>query len=133
MAKVQYALNNLTGGEVSPRLDGRPDVSKQRNGLRICENFQIVPHGGARKRSGTQFVCEVANETQVLPPFQYSTSDSYMLIVGPGYIWVAKNRGLVTETADTITGITKANPGVVTATPHCATCTGEVLTSQTLR
>lgn len=116
--KVQYALTNLTGGEISPRLDGRPDVAKQRNGMRKCENFQVVPHGGARKRSGTQFICNLEDSTHVLHPFQYSTEDSYMLIFGPSYIWIARDRGLVTETADTITAITKANPGVVTAVNH---------------
>jgi hypothetical protein len=116
--KVQYALTNLTGGEISPRLDGRPDVAKQRNGMRKCENFQVVPHGGVRKRSGTQFICALEDSTHVLHPFQYSTEDSYMLIFGPSYIWIARDRGLVTETADNITAITKTNPGVVTATAH---------------
>lgn len=118
MAKITYAITNLTGGEVSPRLDGRPDVTKQRSGLKVCENFQVVPHGGIRKRSGTQFVCELSDSDHVLQTFAYSMADSYMLIFGPQYIWIAKNRGLVTETADTITGITKANPGVVTSAGH---------------
>jgi len=118
MAKIQYPITNLTGGEVTPRLDGRPDVTKQRAGLKVCENFQVVPHGGIRKRSGTQFVCELSGTDHVLQPFAFSTSDSYMLIFGPNTIWIAKDRGLVTETADTITGITKANPGVVTAAAH---------------
>jgi hypothetical protein len=116
--KVQHALVNMTGGEVSPRLDGRPDVAKQRNGLRAVENMQIVVHGGARKRSGTQFVAELPADEHVLWPFQYSTEDSYMLLFGPGYIWIAKDRGLVTQAAVTITGVTKASPGVVTAAAH---------------
>jgi hypothetical protein len=116
--KVQYALTNLTGGEISPRLDGRPDVAKQRNGMRKCENFQVLPHGGVRKRSGTQFICALEDSTHILQSFQYSTEDSYMLIFGPSYIWIARDRGMVTETADNITAITKANPGVVTAAGH---------------
>lgn len=116
MAKVTYAHVNSTGGEVSPRLDGRPDVSKQRNGLRVCENMQVVVHGGLRKRSGTQFVCEVANEHQILHPFNFSTEDAYMMLWGPGYVWIARNRGLVTNAALAITGISKANPGVLTYT-----------------
>lgn len=120
MSKVTYALNNMTGGEVSPRLDGRPDVAKQRNGLKVAENFQILVHGGARKRPGTKFVTALKSGSAyaVLQPFQFSTSDSYMLIFGPSYIWVAKNRGMVTGAAVNITGITKANPGVVTAASH---------------
>lgn len=118
MAKVQYGITNLTGGEVTPRLDGRPDVAKQRAGLRVCENFQVVPHGGLRKRSGTQFICELEGTDHVTQTFAYSTSDSYTLIFGVNTIWIAKDRGLVTETADTVSAVSKANPGVVTATGH---------------
>lgn len=118
MAKITYAHLNSTGGESSPRLNGRTDVAKQRNGLRVCENMQVVVHGGLRKRSGTQFVCDVTNEEQVLQPFNYSTEDSYMLLVGPGYIWIARNRGLVTHTAKTITAISKAATAVVTSNSH---------------
>lgn len=117
--KVQSPLVNLTGGEVSARLNGRPDVTKQRNGLRVCENFQIVVHGGARKRSGTQFVAALPNNDDVvMRSFQYSTQDSYQLIFGEGYIWIAKDRGLVTNGANAITGISKASTAVVTATGH---------------
>lgn len=106
---------NLTGGEISPRLNGRPDVQKQRNGLRACENFQIVVHGGARKRSGTRFIVQLKSGTDnvVLHPFQFSTEQAYMLLFGPNYIWILKDRGILTNTAVNITGITKANPGVV--------------------
>ena len=116
--KVASPLVNLTGGEVSPRLNGRPDVSKQRNGLRVCENFQVVVHGGARKRSGSQFVAELPDESHVLQPFNFSTEDSYMLIFGPGYIWVARDRGMVAAATASITNISQASTGVVTATAH---------------
>lgn len=118
--KVQYALSNLTGGEVSPRLDGRPDVSKQRNGMRVCENFQIVVHGGARKRSGTKYIVELksGSDDVILQPFQYSTDQAYMLVFGPSYVWFLKDRGILTANPVNISGITKASPGVITATAH---------------
>lgn len=120
MAKVTYQLVNLTGGEITPRLDGRPDVAKQRNGLRVCENFQVVTHGGIRKRSGTRYVVELksGSDDVVLQPFQYSTEQAYMLVFGPNYIWIMKDRGVLTDAAVNVSGITKANPGVVTATAH---------------
>lgn len=117
MAKIQNQISNLTGGEISPRLDGRPDVAKQRNGLRLCENMQVVVHGGARKRSGTRYVGELkSTDDVVFQRFQYSTEQAYMLVFGPNYIWILKDRGILTDTALTITAISKANPGVVTYT-----------------
>lgn len=118
--KVQYSVTNLTGGEVSPRLDGRPDVSKQRNGMRVCENFQVVVHGGARKRSGTRYIVELKSgfDDVILQPFQYSTEQAYMLVFGPGYVWFLKDRGILTTSPVNISGITKASPGVITAAAH---------------
>lgn len=119
MSKIQLQISNLTGGEVSPRLDGRPDVQKQRNGLRKCENFQISVHGGARKRSGTQYVVGLkSTDDVILHPFQYSTTQAYMLVFGPSYIWILKDRGILTNTATNITGITAASPSVVTSASH---------------
>lgn len=117
MAKVQLQISNLTGGEVSPRLDGRPDVAKQRNGLKTCENFQVVVHGGVRKRPGTKYVGDLkSTDDVILQKFQYDTEQAYMLVFGPSYIWILKDQGILTETPVTITGITKANPGVVSYT-----------------
>lgn len=120
MAKITAQISNLTGGEITPRLDGRPDVAKQRNGLKIAENFQIVVHGGARKRSGTKYVVELksGSDDVAFQAFQYSTEQAYMLVFGPSYIWIVKDHGILTNTATAITGITAANPGVVTATAH---------------
>lgn len=120
MAKATYLQSNFTGGELSPRLDGRVDITKFKNGLRTCENFTVLPHGGARKRSGAKFVVEQKNatDTVVLIPFQYNVEQSYMLLFGPNYVWFLKNQGIITFTGQTITGITQANPGVVTSTGH---------------
>lgn len=120
MAKVTQITTNFTGGELSPRLDGRVDVKKYANGLRVCENFIISPHGGAKKRAGTRFIVEQKNNTDtvVLVNFQYNVEQSYCLIFGPSYIWFAKDQGIITHAAKTITGITAANPAVVTSTSH---------------
>lgn len=120
MAKATALLSNFTGGELSPRLDGRVDITKYKNGMRTCENFTVLPHGGVRKRSGTKFVVEQKSPTDdvVLIPFQYNVEQSYMLMFGPGYVWFLKDQGIITFTGKTITGVTKANPGVVTSVAH---------------
>jgi hypothetical protein len=120
MAKVTALVSNFTGGELSPRLDGRVDITKYKNGLRLCENFVVLPHGGARKRSGTKFVVEQKSPTDpvVLIPFQYNVEQSYVLLFGPGYIWFLKDQGIITHPANGITNITQDNPAVVTSAGH---------------
>lgn len=119
MAKVQTIQTQFSGGELSPRIDGRIDVKKYAAGCRVLENFVMVPHGGARKRSGTRFVVEMpTDEDVILVPFQYNVEQSYVLAFGPGYIWFFKDGGIITNPATAITGITQADPAVVSSTAH---------------
>ncbi len=52
MAKASPAFTNFTAGELSPRLDGRTDLSKYFNGCKTLQNFLVHPHGGATRRPG---------------------------------------------------------------------------------
>ena len=120
MARVAAQLTNFTGGELSPRLDGRNDLTKYSTGCKTLENFIIYPHGAAARRSGTTFVAEVAssaNKTRLIP-FEFSTTQTYMLEFSNLKIRVYKDDGAVLEGDKTITGITQANPAVVTASSH---------------
>ena len=49
MARVAVQLTNFTGGELSPRLDGRNDLTKYSSGCTKLENFIIYPHGAAAR------------------------------------------------------------------------------------
>jgi len=120
MARVAAQLTNFTGGELSPRLDGRNDLTKYSSGCKTLENFIVYPHGAAARRSGTTFVAEVAdsdNKTRLIP-FEFSTTQTYMLEFSNLKMRVYKDDGSVLEGDKTISGITKANPAVVTATSH---------------
>jgi hypothetical protein len=120
MARVAAQLTNFTGGELSPRLDGRNDLTKYSSGCKTLENFIVYPHGAAARRSGTTFVAEVAssaNKTRLIP-FEFSTTQTYMLEFSNLKIRVYKDDGAVLEGDKTISAITKANPAVVTATSH---------------
>ena len=120
MARVAVQLTNFTGGELSPRLDGRNDLTKYSSGCTKLENFIIYPHGAAARRSGTNFAAEVANSANKarLMPFEFSTTQTYMLEFSNLKIRVYKDSSTVFEANKTITAITKANPAVVTATGH---------------
>jgi len=120
MARVAVQLTNFTGGELSPRLDGRNDLTKYSSGCTKLENFIIYPHGAAARRSGTNFAAEVAdsaNKTRLMP-FEFSTSQTYMLEFSNLKIRVYKDSSTVFEANKTITAITKANPGVITSNSH---------------
>jgi len=120
MARVAVQLTNFTGGELSPRLDGRNDLTKYSSGCTKLENFIIYPHGAAARRSGTNFAAEVANSANKtrLMPFEFSTSQTYMLEFSNLKIRVYKDSSTVFEGNKTITAITKANPAVVTSNSH---------------
>ena len=120
MARVAVQLTNFTGGELSPRLDGRNDLAKYPTGLKTLENFVVFPHGSAARRSGTDFVAEVKDSSAKtrLIPFEFSTTQTYMMEFGNQYIRFYKDNGQILESNVTISGATQANPVVITATGH---------------
>jgi len=120
MARVAVELTNFTGGELSPRLDGRTDLTKYTSGCSTLENLVVYPHGSAARRPGSTFIAEVANSANKtrLIPFEFSTTQTYMLEFSNLKMRVYKDSGAVLEGDKTITAITKANPAVVTANSH---------------
>ena len=120
MARQTVAFTNFTAGELSPRLDGRTDLNKYFNGSKTLQNMVVHPHGGASRRPGTKFIHEVkASSAQTrLIPFEFSTTQTYVLELGNEYMRFYKDGGIITEGNKTITAITKANPAVVTSSSH---------------
>ena len=131
MARVAVELTNFTGGELSPRLDGRTDLTKYSAGCSTLENLVVYPHGSAARRPGSTFIAEVADSDNItrLIPFEFSTTQTYMLEFSNLKMRVYKDKGAVLEGDKTITGITQANPAVVTATSHGYSNGDEVLIS----
>jgi hypothetical protein len=78
--------------------------------------MQVMRHGGAQNRPGTEFICEVSDSSAVtrLIPFIFNADQTYILEFGNLYMRVIKDGVQQREAAKTITGITQANPGVVT-------------------
>ena len=120
MPRTTFAFSSFTAGELSPRLDGRADLDKYYKGCKTLENFLIHPHGGAKRRPGTSFIHEVKDSSKFtrLIPFEFSTIQTYMLEFGDQYIRFYKDEGIIVEGDVSISGITQANPAVVTATAH---------------
>lgn len=116
-APIQAGFNN---GEISPYMYGRVDVEKYPLSLRECTNMRTVVQGPTTKRDGSRFVAPVADETQMsrLFEFEFSPTQGYIVEVNSNRARFLTNRGLVTETSKAVTGITQANPAVVTCASH---------------
>ena len=120
MARVHPFQTNFTAGELTPKLAGQVDFKKYNNGVEVMENLTVFPQGGCQRRNGSRFVAEVkdSSTTVRLIPFEFSITQSYCLELGNNYIRFYKDNGQITESAKTISAITKANPAVVTANSH---------------
>jgi hypothetical protein len=97
MARVAAQLTNFTAGELSPRLDGRVDLAKYPAGCATVENMVIYPHGAAARRPGTQYIAEVkssAAKTRLIP-FEFSTTQTYILELGNQYIRFFRDNGQI--------------------------------------
>lgn len=120
MATLRDIITQFNGGEVSPHMEGRVDLPKHENFCRTMQNFVPLPHGPATRRPGSKYVgeTETMSEKSRLIPFRFSTTQAYVLEFGNLYMRVYMNGGRVLESTTNITGISKANPGVVTANSH---------------
>ena len=121
MPRAAPALSSFTAGEISPRLEGRIGIEKYREGLAEMVNMVVMPHGGVTRRPGTEFLGEVKDSSvkNRLIPFQFKTSDTYILEFGDQTMRVYRNGlQILNGAAKTITGITQADPGVVTSASH---------------
>ena len=120
MGKQLLSIPSFTAGELSSSMEGRTDFAKYFNGATNIENFVVMPHGPITRRPGTYFVSEIktsANKTRLIP-FTFSTEQTYILEFGNQYIRFFKDDGQIVEANKTITGITAANPAVVTSSSH---------------
>jgi len=107
---------SFSSGELSPSLYARTDVAKYQNALRTCRNFYVMRHGGVSNRPGTQFVGEAKNQNRTvrLIPFVFNVNQTYCLEFGRFYMRVIKNGEYIKRDGQSITGITNANPAVIT-------------------
>ncbi len=99
MARLSYAFANFTAGELSPRLDGRFDLSKYRNGCSTLENLLVHPHGGATRRPGSYYVAGVKTNSAktTLIPFEFNTEQTYIIEAGNEYFRFYKDNGQITS------------------------------------
>jgi hypothetical protein len=133
---VNFIDPTFASGEICPNLYARVDLAKYHAAAKLLRNFFVLPQGGAANRAGLMFVGRCRNSTTPagcplnpatglpyaaqLIPFQFNLLQTYELEFGHLYMRVIMNGGYVLEqpvgnTAGIpITGMTNANPGVIT-------------------
>jgi hypothetical protein len=115
MAQTTKGIQNFAGGEASASLYGRTDTVPYFACGKTLENVLVTHFGSAFKTPGTKYVARTkAGGAVKLIPFVFSTGDSYMLEFGNLYMRVFRTGGSVVKAAVNISGITKADPAVVT-------------------
>lgn len=119
MARVSSIITNFRAGSLSPRLEGRIDLEKYSQAAKTLQNMIVFPQGGITRRPGTYYAATSKDGGKVkLIDFEFSDEQAYILEFGANYIRIIKDGALVTEALKTITGVTQANPAVVTSTSH---------------
>ncbi len=99
MPRTTASLNSFVSGEFSAKLDGRTDFEKYASGCKTLQNMLVHPQGAAARRVGTQFIAEVKTSSAKtrLIPFEFSTTQTYILEFGNTYIRMYKDKGQITE------------------------------------
>ena len=121
---------SFASGEWAPKLRARVDLQKYHAGAAMLRNFMVdYSGGGASTRPGTQFINAAKSGGPRLIPFQPSSILSFVLEFGQNYIRFYSNGAPVVEGGVAITGVTQANPAVVTAPAHGYTTGDEVFIS----
>lgn len=97
MATTRRILTNFSKGELSPLLEGRPDLAAYSEGGKTLENWLLLRQGGITRRPGLRFVREVklSNKDTVILPFEFSVDDAFIIEMGEGYDRFYKNRAII--------------------------------------
>jgi hypothetical protein len=89
MSRIMQYQSSFTMGEFDPLVKGRVDISQYTNALEKATNIVCIPQGAIERRPGTQFLLDIsshlgngitAQQGIRLIPFEFSTTDSFMLV-----------------------------------------------------
>lgn len=116
MAKASPGQVAFNAGEISPLAAARVDADQYKAALKTCLNLVPLALGPVTHRPGTYFVAATKDSTKKsrLQRFEFSTTQAYAIEFGDLYCRFYKDNALITLTAQNISGITRANPAVVT-------------------
>lgn len=106
MPAFNLPQTSFTGGELSPRVQGRTDLDRYQTGLKLCRNAHPVIHGGFKRRAGTIYTAAASGNNaadSILVPFVEGAQRAWMLEFGNNTVKVYNSDG-------TAAGITLTSP-----------------------
>jgi len=102
MSRAATLQTNFTTGEIDPLLKSRIDIDQYYNSLEQARNVVIQPQGGITRRPGLQYVSTIPSAAAPqsgcrLVPFEFSTTQSYMLLFVHNRMYIYKDKVLQTN------------------------------------
>jgi hypothetical protein len=121
-------LSNFSGGEVSEEIYGRFDSELYKNSLRRCQNFISLIQGPAQYRAGFSYVHSTKTQQVArLERFRYTDEQVYVLEFTNAKLRIYEDAALtVNSTSKDITGVSIADPCVITCVGHSFSTGDEV-------
>lgn len=110
MGNINYINTNFTAGEVSPQIEGRVDIAKYQNSAATLNNVFVRIFGGAYRRPGTYYAATTKLTTSAvrLLPFQFSTTQAYVIEAGDVYFRFYKDSGVLETSSGVAVEITSS-------------------------
>lgn len=122
MVQLRTIQTNFTGGEMSPEMQSRVDVSKYQAGIKRGENFIVRPQGGLSFRGGFRQVCEIADSDNRgwLAEFNLDMSESYVLVFGENTLRFVRDGEVILDSSRAYAdvAVSDAAPAVFTRAAH---------------
>jgi hypothetical protein len=86
--RASPALASMNGGEFSPYMEARVDISKYPNAFKLLENFVPLIQGPITRRGGTRMLAEVKNSAHrsIGAKFEFSATQAFVLEFGDHYV-----------------------------------------------
>ena len=102
MSRAVSIQTNFTTGEIDPLLKSRIDIDQYYNSLEQARNVVIQPQGGITRRPGLQYISTIPSAANPqngcrLVPFEFSTTQSYMLLFVHNRMYIYKDKVLQTN------------------------------------
>jgi len=107
MPKSKAIFTDFSGGEWSPKLEGRIDTPGYYKSCRVLKNFIIAGQGGAERRPGTVYVAngKTDADTVRLVPFELA-SGNYILELGDQYMRFYKDHAQLEDAGSPVEIVT---------------------------
>lgn len=111
----EIVRQNFSSGEISEKMYGRQELDVFNNGCRTVKNYITQTQGPANYREGIIHVQHSRlNQVFNLLDYRFNDEQAYGLEFTNKKLRFYRNNGIILEADVTITGISQADPGVVT-------------------